>query len=376
MTLSPSRIKSVRARLQELNLDSLFITSQTNVSYLTHFTGLAPSEREGFFFITQRSAKLLTFPTYFGLYKDGGMEFDTLNITREKRLSDYLSDIIKKEKVKKIGFEKENLTVFELESLKNKFQPKADRPRAEKISFVGTTGIVEKLRIIKDDEELENIKKAAGVTDRAFEYIKSKIQKGIAEKELALELEYFIKKHADDVAFAPIVAFNENAAIPHYIPTNSQQLTTNNLVLLDFGAKVGGYCADMTRVIFFGTPKNNWGRIYETVLTAQQKALESLKVDIAAGIPDKLAREYIKSQGFPDYPHGLGHGVGLAIHEAPRLRFDSKEILAENMVVTVEPGIYLPGEGGVRIEDLVVLKKNGIEILSKSSKELLIVGSE
>lgn len=370
-----SKLTKVRQALHTLSIDALFITDQLNVSYLTDFIGLAPNEREGFFFITRKDAFLLTFPTYFGLYEKGGNGFITLNITQTKKLSDHLTEIINNGKIQTVGFEKENLTVAEFASLRNKFQPLADRPLAEKVSFIETEGIIEKLRLLKDEKELHSIRKAAQITDSAFDFIKTKIKKGATEKDLALELEFFLKKNAGNIAFSPIVAFDGNAAIPHYLPNNRQQLTNNNLILLDFGARVNGYCSDMTRVIFYGTPNNNYAKVYRTVLKAQQLALENLKTNISAELPDKIARKYIKSQNFPDYPHGLGHGVGLAIHEAPRLKIGSREILKENMVVTVEPGIYLPGECGIRIEDLVVLKRDGIEILSKSPKlfkELII----
>ncbi|MBI3379250.1 aminopeptidase P family protein [Candidatus Gottesmanbacteria bacterium] len=358
-----NNLNKIREDIKSFNIDSIFITNQQNVSYLTGFVGLAPSEREGFLFITLQKAYLLTFPTYFGLYEKGGDGFITVNITQTKRLSDHLAEILGIDGVHSIGVEKENLTVAELNSLKAKLKAK----------FVETEGIVEKQRLIKNKIEIQNIKKAAEITDLAFEFIKTKIIKGITEKNLALELEFFLKKTAGDIAFSPIVAFDENAAIPHYLPTNNHQLTTNNLILLDFGARVNGYCSDMTRVVFLGKANEHQVKIYETVLQAQRLALESVKNGILAKLPDKIAREYIKSHGLPDYPHGLGHGVGLAIHERPRLRIGSDEQLLENMVVTVEPGIYLPGDCGVRIEDLVVLRKDGIEILSKSSKELIIL---
>ncbi|OGG20494.1 hypothetical protein A3D03_03485, partial [Candidatus Gottesmanbacteria bacterium RIFCSPHIGHO2_02_FULL_40_13] len=274
-----------------------------------------------------------------------------------------LTEIIKREKINKIGFEKDNLTVSEYESLKTKLP-----------SFLTPTeNIVEEERLTKDNDEITKIKSAAKMTDMAFEYIKEKIKKGVSEKDLALELEFFLKKNAGDIAFPPIVAYDENAAIPHYLSSNDQRLTTNSLILLDFGAKVEGYCADMTRVVFFGSPDNNQVKIYNTVYKAQELALKKIKSGLKTAEIDKVAREYIKSAGFPEYPHGLGHGVGLAIHEAPRLKPESLEVLKENMVVTVEPGIYLEGNCGVRIEDLVVLTKEGCEILSKSSKDITIL---
>lgn len=357
------RLDKIRKRFHELNLDALFVSNKDNVTYLTNFVGIISLEREAFLLLTPKQSYLLTFPTRFALYKNGNKQLKTLNITSEKKLSYHLSQIIKKEKLKTLGFEKDNLTVAELESLQNKL----------KIKLEATERLVENLRIIKDDGEITAIKKAAQVTDMAFSFIKGKIKKDISEKELALELEFFIKKQAWDVAFPPIVAFNKNAAIPHYIPNNRQHLTNKSLILLDFGAKVNNYCSDMTRVIFFGTPTNQQVSIYQTVLEAQTKAIAEIKPGTIAERIDKIARQYIEDCGYPAYPHGLGHGVGLAIHESPRLKPDHKDKLKENMVVTVEPGIYLEGQYGIRIEDLVVLNKGGIEVLSKSSKEITII---
>lgn len=355
-----SRIEKVKNLLEEKRLDSFLVTDQNNIAYLTGFPGLNPGEREGFFYTTRNRAFFLTFPTYFGLFKDKESQFITLNITKDKRLYDHLNDIIFSEKLRTLAVEEDNLSLSEFESLRRKID----------IKFKYTKGVLENLRLIKEDYEIDLIKKAAKLTDETFNFIKSKIKKGISGKEIALKIEFFIKRKKADIAFEPIVAFNDNAAIPHYIPSFSCKLKTNSLILLDFGAKISGYCSDMTRVIFFGSPKNRWVKIYETVRNSQELALKRLKPGISTDIPDKIARDYIKSQGFPDYPHGLGHGVGLAIHESPRLRSDNPQKLLKNMVVTVEPGIYMPGDCGVRIEDLVLLKREGIEILSKSPKLL------
>lgn len=358
-----SRLELLRQQLSQNNIDSLFISNQYNVSYLTGFSGLSPDEREGFFFLTKTSAYLLTFPTYFGMFNKNNAGYSPCNITADKSISHHLSGIIKRDKVKSIGFEKTNLTLAEYESLKKKIPAK----------WIETEGLVEKLRVIKDTNEIESIRKAAKITDQAFEFIKRKIKKGMTEKDIALYIEFFLKKNADGIAFTPIVAFDNNAAIPHYIPSNNQQLTTNNLILLDFGAKVSGYCADMTRVIFFGKPSSQQIKIYNTILHSQEHALNALKAGTAGGDIDYVARKYIVSQGYPAYPHGLGHGVGLSIHEAPRLKKESNDLLEKNMIITVEPGIYLEDNCGVRIEDLVLIKEDNFEILSKSDKNITII---
>lgn len=354
------RIDRVRDTLDTHNIDALFVTNQYNVSYLTGFAGLSPDEREGFLLITPKTANLITFSTYFDMYKTGGEGFVTHCITLEKRLHHILGEIVNRDTIKTVGFEPDSITVSELNSLKEKLP----------FTWKETSSVIETLRKIKDEKELAAIRKAAKVTDETFAFILRKIKSGITERILALEIEYFIKSRAQDVAFSPIVAFDQHAAIPHYLSNNIEHITNNNLILLDFGAKVDGYCSDMTRVVFVGTPTDKQVNIYETVLAAQKKALSIVKPGLKATDVDALCRNYITEMGFSPYQHGLGHGVGLAIHEGPKLRPGINDVLEEGMVITMEPGIYIPGETGVRIEDLVVLKDNGVEILSKSGKSL------
>jgi Xaa-Pro aminopeptidase len=354
------RIEKLRKEFKKVGIDALFVTNHNNVTYLTGFLGLSKDEREGFLLITRNNGYLLTFPTYFGLYKKRGEGFNVLNITYNKRFHHHLNEIIDKEKIKTLGVEKESLTISESASLRKKL----------KVRFRQTESLVENLRLIKEEKEIASLKKAAKIADSAFEFIRQKIKKGVSEKELALELEFFIKRKADDIAFSPIVAFNQNTAIPHYLPSNTYHLKPNTLILLDFGAKVNGYCSDMTRVLFFGKPKNHQIKTYLTVLRTQELALKKLKAGLKSDILDKLAKKFLRSQGYPEYQHGLGHGVGLSIHEDPRLKKGNSVLLKENMVVTIEPGVYFEGQYGIRIEDLVVLRKEGIEILSKSSKKL------
>lgn len=354
-------INQIQEELKSQKIDALFITNQYNVTYLTGFSGLSPNEREAFLFITAQTAVLLTFPTYFGLYEKGRDSFSTVCITASKRLTAHIGQIVTDGNVKIIGFEADSLTISELASLEDKL----------KVNWVPTKNIVEQYRLIKQEYEIDAIKRAAHVTDETFQFIQTKIVSGVSEKDIALELEFFIKKKSQDISFSPIVAFNQNAAIPHYMPSAKEKLQQVSLVLLDFGAKMDNYCSDMSRVVFMGTPSEKQAKIYTAVYTAQQKALENLRVATPASLTDSVAKEYIKSQGFDEYQHGLGHGVGLAIHEDPRLRNGNSQLLKENMVVTVEPGIYIPGFAGVRIEDLIVLKKDGNEILSKSTKEMI-----
>lgn len=357
------RLEQIREKLSRTHLDALFVTNQQNVTYLTGFTGLSPHEREGFLLITRKNAYLLTFPTYFGLYKQGGEGFRTLSITAQQRLTDHLNMMCNTEQVKTLGVEKENLTLSEYAGLKSKVP----------LLLRETEGFVEEFRLVKDEHEIAKIRKAAEITDQTFIAVQKEIKQGVSERTLALFIEHFIKERTQDIAFPPIVAFGKNAAIPHYMPNNKEHITKNTLILLDFGAKVDGYCSDMTRVVFYKTPSDKEVKVYTTVCTAQKNALAILKAGIPAYEADRIARTYIIDAGFAEYPHSLGHGVGLAIHEAPRLKAGLTDILQEGMVVTVEPGIYLEDTCGVRIEDLVVLRKDGVEILSKSSKDVIVL---
>lgn len=250
------------------------------------------------------------------------------------------------------------------------------------------------LRVIKKPKEIQAIERACQLGDKTFKYILKKIKPGITEKQLAFEIEFFIKKNGADISFPPIVAFGANSSIPHH-KTSNKQLATRELVLLDFGVKLNNYCSDMTRVVFFAKANPKQKKIYQIVLEAQECALEYLSRrktprgwpasqrgepnglprggEIKAKEVDKVARDYIINAGFPTIPHGLGHGVGLEVHEPPRLSPKSKDILKPGMVFSIEPGIYLPGKFGVRLEDLVVLEKSGPRLLTNSSKELLVI---
>lgn len=232
--------------------------------------------------------------------------------------------------------------------------------------------------MIKNPSEISNIEKACKLTDKAFNYILNKIRQGISEKELAFKIEFFIKKNGADIAFPSIVAFGKNSAFPHHVPTNNSKLITHNsIILLDFGAKVDNYCSDMTRTVFFGKPTTEQKLMHQTVLEAQKQAIDYLKSSIinhksiSAKDVDETSRKYIISKGYRTIPHSVGHGIGLEVHEPPHLSPKSKDILKPGMVFTIEPGIYIKGSGGVRIEDVIVLKNNGLSFLSKSSRELI-----
>ncbi len=229
-------------------------------------------------------------------------------------------------------------------------------------------------RMIKDDNEIDIIGKAEAIGDMAFDHILSVIKPGITERDIAIELEFFMRRQgASKLSFDTIVASGPNSSMPHAQVTD-RIIEKGDFVTMDFGCVYKGYCSDMTRTVAVGTPTDEMRKVYQTVLDANLRAMDGIRAGVKCSDIDALARDYIKSMGYGEYfGHGLGHSVGLFIHEEPRFSPKCDTITKENMVITDEPGIYLPGKFGVRIEDLVVVKENGYEVLSNSPKELIIL---
>ena len=234
--------------------------------------------------------------------------------------------------------------------------------------------LIDKPRTVKDENELELLARAEQIGDEAFTHILDIIKPGMTEKEIALELEFFMKKQgASKLSFDTIVASGPNSSMPHAQVTD-RAIENGDFVTMDFGCVYKGYCSDMTRTIAVGTPTDEMKKVYQIVLDANLRAMEGIRAGVKCSDIDALARGYIAEQGYGDYfGHGLGHSVGLYIHEEPRFSPKCDVIIKENMVITDEPGIYIPGRFGVRIEDLVVVKKDGYERLSNSPKELVII---
>lgn len=349
-------------------LDALLISNQTNVRYLSGFIPVEEGHREAQLFITKDTTYLLTNILYKEKANGLAQSHDRMRVvilSAENPLPAVLSALIKEKGFTNIGFEEHTITVAEHGRLLSEIPG---------IQLIPAGGRIEKARMVKQKEEIDYIRDAVKITDNCFSEIIKDINAGISEKELAWRIEAYIRTQGYELAFAPIVAFNGNASQPHYAPSDIVRLSSPGLILLDFGARSHGYCADMTRVIFFGTPLKEWELAYDAVRTAQEKAISLLTSGEKSGAAlDQIAKDEIASRGFPPFEHSLGHSLGLDIHESPRLSIFKDDTLQPGMVFSVEPGLYVEGKFGIRIEDLILLKDNGPEIISTSPKNLIAI---
>lgn len=350
------RIKAVRKMLEDHNIDGFLVTKEQNWRYLSGFTG-----SNALLFINSTDNYLITDFRYLEQAADQAKGF---NIIRPQTvIEDALVEQLSKLDVKRVGFEDDSLTYHTFKSYQSKLSG---------IELVPLHQQVEKIRWIKDPTEIEDIKKAAEIADEAFGHILDYIKPGVRESEIALELEYFMRRQgAEKPAFDTIIASGPRAALPHGVASD-KEISTGDFIVMDYGAVFGGYHSDMTRTVVVGRPDPKQAEIYHIVLDAQGKALQSIKPGVKCSTVDFAARSLITTAGFgANFGHGLGHSVGLEIHEKPVLAPKDETILEPGMVLTVEPGVYLPGRFGVRIEDLVLVSTKGCEILSKSPKQLI-----
>ncbi len=367
MHMYESRIKSLQKNLSSHEIDALLITSPYNIAYLTGIHAFSIEEREARILVSKQKIYLFTDARYTEMVKDKSPFVTLCEIKSDNPFSKQLEKILINENLKQLGFEEENITYKEISSLEEKFK---------NIEFIPTVEIVESLRILKDNSESESISRACALTDKGFDFIKDQLEPGVTESEVKAKLENFIRLQGGELAFSSIVAFGKNSAIPHHM-SNETKLLSSDIVLLDFGAKVNGYCSDMTRTLFVGEPNENVKKIYNSVKEAQEIAIEYLKTHMKENFELKkvqdIANSHLHTAGFSDIPHSLGHGVGLQVHESPMVSPFAEEKLISGMVITVEPGVYIAGVGGVRIEDTVVVTPNGLDLLTKSQKGLTVI---
>ncbi|WP_347862769.1 Xaa-Pro peptidase family protein [Salimicrobium sp. PL1-032A] len=352
-----NHLERIRESMDNENIDGLLIMSDKNRRYITGFTGTS-----GAVLITATSAKLVTDFRYVEQANDQVEGFEI--VEHKGPISKEIAEQFQKEEAKRIGFEKDHMTYGIYESFNTMIDGE----------MVPVSGMIEDLRLIKTSEEISVLKDAAKIADDAFNHILSFIKPGVREIDVSNELEFFMRKQgATSSSFDIIVASGYRSALPHGV-ASEKTIESGELVTLDFGALYKGYCSDITRTIAVGDISEKQKEIYATVLEAQKAGMTGLKAGMTGKEADALTRDVIKEKGYGEYfGHSTGHGIGLDVHEGPGLSHRSDVELKPGMVVTVEPGIYVQGVGGCRIEDDTVITENGNEPLNHSPKELIIL---
>ncbi|KIL44369.1 M24 family metallopeptidase [Jeotgalibacillus soli] len=352
-----SKVVQLREQFSKHNIEGILITSTYNRRYMTNFTGTA-----GVVLISQDEALFITDFRYVEQASNQAAGYTI--VQHQGLIQEEVANQVKRLGIKRLGFEEDHLV----------FGVHQQYEKVLNAQFVPISGVIEKLRLIKTDSEIKILKEAADIADAAFKHIIDFMRSGLTELEVSNELEFFMRKAgAQSSSFDIIVASGFRSALPHGV-ASEKVIETGDFVTMDYGALHKGYVSDITRTVAVGQPSDKLKEIYQVTLDAQLLAMDKIKPGLTGKEADAIARNYITSKGYGEYfGHSLGHGIGLEVHEGPGLSFRSDVKLKKNMVVTVEPGIYIAGLGGVRIEDDTLLTENGNETLTHSTKELLIL---
>ncbi|MFJ7646541.1 M24 family metallopeptidase [Lysinibacillus sp. NPDC097279] len=351
------KLQKLRKTLQEKNIDGILITNEYNRRYMTGFTGTA-----GVAIVSQNDA---VFITDFRYTEQAAAQIQDFRIVQhEVTLLEEIATQVKAMSIKSLGFEKDTVSFGTYELYKNVIQ--AD--------LIPVSGLIEKIRLIKTEQEINIIKVACEIADHAFTHILDFIKPGKTELEVSNELEFFMRQQgATQSSFDTIVASGLRSALPHGVATN-KVIEKGDFVTLDFGALYNGYISDITRTVAVGEPSEKLVEMYNTVLASQLLSLEKVGPGLTGIQADAIARDYLTEKGYGEaFGHSLGHGIGLEVHEGPGLSKRSETVLEPGMAVTIEPGVYVPGVGGVRIEDDILITESGNELLTHSTKELIIL---
>lgn len=367
------RLNQFKKIIKQNNFDAFLVSNFFNIFYLSNFKTLTENEREAWLLITNKNTYLFSDSRYL----DNKASFKTNTfltklISPKRGLLEYLKEIFEKEEIKNCALEGDNLKISEFNFLKKNLP---------KINFINTEKFLIKIREIKDIEEIKKIKKACEISDQCLSEIIKTIKVGQTEKEIAFKMEFWLKKRGYDLAFYPIIAIDENSATIHYDTRegNNKKIKKNSFILIDFGAKYESYLSDITRIIFVGKPTNEQINVYHKLLNTQTKTItyihrsgdqnEAKKIDIYCR--QLLTDNYL----LPNYPHSTGHGIGLEIHEYPKISSVSEDKLLKNQVITIEPGVYFQGKWGMRIEDTILINKNQVKALTRFDKKPLIISN-
>ena len=358
-----ARQQRLRKQLVDLNLDALLITHLPNVRYLCGFTGSA-----GILVLTGSRAMFFTDGRYTEQARSEVSAAKTV-VAKQNTFAEATNWLLDS-KAKAVGIEAEHLTVAAQENL----QKAMKRARGARVRLRPTSLIVERLRMEKEQSEIEQIRAAVLLASSVFPDIVKHIRAGIPERSIAAEIEYCCRRAgADGMSFDTLVSSGRRSALPHGV-ASPEAIAKDGFVILDYGVILGGYCSDMTRTVYVGHIDNRSRSIYHAVQEAQQAAVSAVRDGVAAGEVDAAARNVLaRSRLAKCFTHSTGHGLGLEIHELPRVAKDQAERLRTGMVVTIEPGVYIPEQGGVRIEDTVLVTASGCEVLTPTSKELITI---
>lgn len=349
------RIQALRHKMAGLNLQGMIISNPVNVKYLTGI------DAEGTLVLTRKENVYITDARYTEYVTNTLTPFDEIAVDDIKNISidDYENYFLFCENV---GFEEDYVTYAMYKEYIHKYKIN---------NFVEATKLIEALRMIKDNNEIKNVKTACEITDRCFEFLTQYIKPGMTEKQIARKIHDYYMDNAEGESFDAIVASGENSSKPHAVPTD-RRIHVQDIITIDMGCKFKGYCSDMTRTIFIGEPTKQQLDVYNLVLKSQENALNEIKDGQNIKQLTKNVESRFNEKGYT-LVHALGHGVGLDIHEKPFVNMKNDNLLKENMIITDEPGIYLPGNFGVRIEDTVLVTKQGAIALTESPKECIII---
>ena len=358
------RLTKLQEKLAEFEVDGILITNPENRYYISGFSGSA-----GYLFITPDAAYLNTDFRYIEQATNQAPSFEIIKIDSELK---WFIDLLIKHRINTLGFESEDLSFAGY----SRFSEILEKNKLNKIvNLKPLNASIVNIRAVKYMDEIDILKEAIRISDEAMNTIAPTIRAGISEREVALKLENKMRElGAEGPSFDTIVGSGPNAALPHH-RAGDRIIQKGESNVIDMGAKYQGYCSDLTRTFCVGKPDETFRKVYDTVFTAQQTAISLLQQEMTGTDCDDIARKVIEEAGFGDkFGHSLGHGVGLDVHEYPRVSPNSPDILINNMVFTIEPGIYIPGWGGVRIEDIVTLQNNKAEVLSAATRNEIIGG--
>ncbi|MEA3328424.1 MAG: aminopeptidase P family protein [Candidatus Omnitrophota bacterium] len=351
-----SKFKKLYRRLKQQKLDGLLVTKSVNACYLSSLTRI-----DAWALITPDANYLLTDPRFGQICFEKAVNF---KVKIERGLIyGSLKKLFNKLKLKRLGFEANSLSYAGYKRLKTELSP---------VKLTATSNLIENLRAVKDDSEIRSIKKAISITEEVFSSVTGLMTPEVTEKWIAGKIEFFLKDlGGEESSFPAIVASGQRTVLPHARP-GDKKLQQNQPVLIDMGTSLNGYNSDLTRMVFLGRMTQRFEAIYNLVITAQDKAINRIAPGVKACEIDGTARRYLAKHGLAKYfIHSLGHGVGREVHEQPQISKSSKTELTKGMVITIEPGVYIPGWGGIRIEDMVLVTSQGHEVLSSLSKTIV-----